>query len=107
MIAQDLFNQISGYIEEAKKSQNSSALVDQVKGMNLNTTGEVNYMNLNCSYEAQDGTSIKFSFRSYDPSGPFQHLPDVNKIKLQLLLNGIAVSEVSEEFDDKSIYGTL
>lgn len=105
MIAESLFNQIAGYIEEAVRSQNSSPLVDQVKALGLDTEGEVNYMNLKCSHVAEDGSSIKFSFRSYDPSGPFQNLPDVNKIHLQLLKNGDVVSEVSERFDDKSIYG--
>lgn len=105
MIAESLFNQMSSYIEEAVRSQNSSALVDRVKALSLDTEGEVNYMHLNCSYMAEDGSSIKFSFRSYDPSGPFQNHPDVNKVHLQLLKNGEVVSEINERFDDKSIYG--
>ena len=104
MIAKELFDKISGYIEEAVRTQNSSPLVDKIKILNLNTEGEVNYMNLNCSFDGQDNSSIKFAFRSYDPSGPFQNLPDVNKIKLQLLLNGVIISEINERFDDKSIY---
>lgn len=105
MIAKGLFDKIYGYIEEAVRSQNSGPMVDKVKALGLDAEGEVNYMNLKCSYEATDGSSINFSFRSYDPSGPFQNLPDVNKIHLQLLKNGDVVSEVSERFDDKSIYG--
>lgn len=105
MIAKELFVKISAYINEAEKSRESSPLVDKVNALNLNTTGEANYMNLNCSYEAQDGSSIIFSFRSYDPSGPFQNLPDVNKIKLQLLQSGSVVSEIKTQFDDDSIYG--
>lgn len=104
MIAKELFEKIKGYIEEAAQTQNSSPLVDKVRALNLHKTGEINYMNLNCSYDAADGSSIVFSFRSYDPSGPFQNLPDVNKIKLQLLQGGAVISEVSKEFDDKSIY---
>lgn len=105
MIARELYEKIKGYIEEAAETQNSSSLVVKVRDLNLNTTGQVNYMNLNCSYGAPDGSSIVFSFRSYDPSGPFQNLPDVNKIKLQLLQDGAVISEVSKEFDDNSIYG--
>jgi len=103
VIAESLFNQIAGYIEEAVRSQNSSSLVDQVKMLGLDTEDEVNYMSLKCSYMADDGSSIKFSFRSYDPSGPFQNLPDVNKIHLQLLKNDDVVSQIGERFDDKSI----
>lgn len=101
MLAKEMFETISNYIEEAVANRDSSTLVDKVKALNLAIEGESNYMDLNCSYTASDGTSIVFSFHSYDPSGPFQNLPDVNKIKLQLISNGNLVSEVSQEFDDK------
>lgn len=105
MIAKDIFDKISGFIKEAERTQNSSSLMDQVRALNLETIGEANYMNLNCSYQAADGSSINFEFRSYDPSGPFQNLPDVNKIKLQLIQSGSVVSEVATRFDDSSVYG--
>ena len=44
MFAKELFEQISGYIQEAVNSQDSSAFVDRVKALNLKTEGEVNYM---------------------------------------------------------------
>jgi hypothetical protein len=105
MIAKEVFDKISGYIEQAERTQKSSPLLDQVRALNLEMVGEANYMNLKCSYQAQDGSSIAFEFRSYDPSGPFQNLPDVNKIKLQLLKENSVVSEVSTRFDDASVYG--
>jgi hypothetical protein len=105
MNARELFDQISDYVTEAEMTQNSSPLVDKVKALNLNIDGEVNYMNLNCSYQDQAGSSIKFSFRSYDPSGPFQNLPDVNKIEMQLFKNGAVISEINKRFDDKPAYG--
>ena len=105
LIAAEKFELIKQHIAESVVQQNSSYLVDKVKEMDLSFTGEVNYMCLNCSYIAPDNSSIVFSFKSYDPSGPFQNLPDVNKIKLQLFQNQNLVSEVVERYDDKSVYG--
>ncbi|MDO6557748.1 hypothetical protein [Paraglaciecola chathamensis] len=101
MLAQDKFNLIKSYIEESVKTQNSSYLVDRVREMNLDVSGDAHYYRLYCSCNESDGSSILFEFRSYDPSGPFQNLPDVNKIKLQLLQNNQLVSELIERYDDK------
>lgn len=105
MIAKELFDKISIYIQDAVNSRDSSSMVDRIKMLGLQTEGEVNYAHLKCSYVAKDGSSIKFSFRSYDPSGPFQNIPDVNIIQLQLCQNDTVLTEINERFDDKSIYG--
>ena len=104
MIAKGKFDIIKKYIAESAVKQNSSYLVDKVRQMNLIVSGEANYMKLNCSHQEPDGSSILFSFKSYDPSGPFQNIPDVNKINLQLLQNGEVVEEINERYDDKSMY---
>ena len=105
MIASKYFEIIKGYIAESVARQDSSYLVDKVRELNLKISGEANYMRLNCSYYAPDGSSVIFTFKSYDPSGPFQNIPDVNKVKLLLLQNQSVIAEVSEAYDDKSVYG--
>ena len=104
MIAKEKFEIIKKYIADSSVKQNSSYLVDKVREMNLEISGESSYMQLNCSFNAPDGSSIIFAFKSYDPSGPFQNLPDINKINLQLLHDGVIVEEINERYDDKSIY---
>ena len=105
MIASKYFEIIKGYIAESVVKQDSSCLVDKVRELNLDISGEANYMRLNCSYNALDGSSVIFNFKSYDPSGPFQNIPDVNKVKLLLLQNQSVIAEVSEVYDDKSVCG--
>jgi len=92
---------IKGYIAESVAKQDSSYLVDKVRAMNLVINGEANYMRLNCTFSAPDGSAIVFTFKSYDPSGPCQNLPDINKINLQLLQDQKVISEISEVFDDR------
>ncbi|MBH0010968.1 hypothetical protein I6F66_02610 [Pseudoalteromonas sp. NZS100_1] len=101
MLAEVKFNLIKSYINQSAMIQNSSYLVDRVREMNLSVSGEAHYYRLYCTYNEVDGSSILFEFRSYDPSGPFQSIPDVNKIKLQLLQNNQVVSEIFEQYDDK------
>jgi hypothetical protein len=101
MLAQGKFDLIKSHIEESAKIQNSSYLVDRVREMNLDVSGEAHYYRLYCSCKESDGSSILFEFRSYDPSGPFQNIPDVNKIKLQLFQDNQLVSELIEQYDDK------
>lgn len=103
MIAKEVFEKIRGYIETSAEAQDASYLIDKVRELGLD--GEVNYMRFQCSYVAGDGSAILLDFRSYDPSGPFQNLPDRNKIKLQLLQHNIEIESIEETFDDKSIYG--
>lgn len=40
-----------------------------------------------------EGAQVQVEHRWYDPSGPFQNLPDMNKVKLEL--NGIKVQEIA------------
>ena len=101
MLAKSKFNLIKSYIEESAKIQNSSYLVDRVREMNLDISGDAHYYRLYCSCNEINGSSILFEFRSYDPSGPFQNILDVNKIKLQLLQNDQLISELIEQYDDK------
>lgn len=40
-----------------------------------------------------DDIQVRVEHRWYDPSGPFQNLPDMNKVTLEL--NGLKVQEIS------------
>ncbi len=40
-----------------------------------------------------EGIQVLVEHRWYDPSGPFQNLPDMNKVRLEL--NGIKVQEIA------------
>lgn len=101
MEAKGKFETIKALVTDASKKQDAGMIVDEVRKMGLRTVGESNYMHLDCIYEADDKTSLKFHYHSYDPSGPFQNIPDVNKIKIQLLNSGEIVENFEISFDDK------
>ena len=46
--------------------------------------------------------SIVINYRSYDPSGPFQNLPDENKYDATLTLNGQPVESFATSFTDQT-----
>ena len=101
MIAQDNFNVLKMLIDEASQTQDINSLLDKLKNMNLQAVGELNYMLANYVYQASDGSNIKFHYHSYDPSGPFQNLPDINKIKLELFNGQELIAKHDARFEDK------
>lgn len=104
MTIKNLFNEIKQVIEEASIKHDVNILIQYIEKQNFNAVGESNSMLANYIFNTDDGYSIKFHYHSYDPSGPFQNLPDTNKIKLQLLNDKEVIDEFVMQFDDKSIY---
>ena len=41
------------------------------------------------SYTGEAGHSVGLNVRSYDPSGPFQNEPDINRFTASLRVNGL------------------
>jgi hypothetical protein len=80
MLAKDYFESIKILIENASESSDINILLRGLEDMNLVAVGEINSMLANYTYSTPDGSSIRFHYHSYDPSGPFQNLPDTNKI---------------------------
>ncbi len=69
---------------------------DVAASLGFTETEQPRSITLSIKYEYRDsgGRSIVLIFHSYDPSGPFQNLPDVNKFDLKL----IGTSSVEKEF---------
>ena len=105
MLAKVYFENIKQLIDAASKSSDINILLHGLEGMGLIAVGELNSMLANYTYSAPDGSSINFHYHSYDPSGPFQNIPDTNKIKLDLLNEQQVIEEYSTQFDDGSLYG--
>jgi hypothetical protein len=101
MLAKQKFDAVKALVQQASKDQDANLIVHEVPKLGLNIVGESNYMLLNCEYEASDSTSLKFHYHSYDPSGPFQNIPDINKVKIELFNKGELVEKHEESFDDK------
>ncbi|WP_448108848.1 hypothetical protein [Pseudomonas azerbaijanoccidentalis] len=51
-------------------------------------------------FSDSDGNSVELSFRSYDPSGPFQMEPDINRFNLTLTVDGRQAGQYSDSYID-------
>ncbi|MGI2095320.1 hypothetical protein ACRN96_22610 [Shewanella oncorhynchi] len=101
MLAEQKFKELISLVDRASKEQNANLIVDEVPKMGVTLIGEHNYMLLNGTYAESDGSRLTFHYRSYDPSGPFQNIPDVNKIKIELFFNNLSVSVYEDVFNDE------
>lgn len=54
----------------------------------------------NLKYEDSNGGEIMLIAKWYDPSGPFQNLPDINRIRLTLKMPGQKPIEYMDEYED-------
>ena len=105
MLANEKYKNIVNKIDEAEKHKDINLLLDYLDSLGLSSVGEKNSMLANYELSEADGSKIKVHYHSYDPSGPFQNLPDINKTKIELFNGNNLVSEYSANFEDESIYG--
>lgn len=101
LLAQNIFNCLKELTIKASSSRNTGIIIDEVPKMDMSILGEYNYMDLQCRHDASDGSAVTFRYHSYDPSGPFQNLPDTNKIDIKLIHHDQVIEEYSCHFDDK------
>ena len=94
------YNALSDFAHQSKESSNSSIFINYLKQYNWSTVVEINYMKANVTKDYPDGYSLHVEFRSYDPSGPFQNLPDINKITIELWQLDKLVHRDYTEFED-------
>jgi len=100
MLGTDLYQLLVSYCEEAVTTKKSAPLLEKVRALNPVIEGESHYARLKCSFVCTDGHGVQFSYRSYDPSGPFQNLPDVNKIEVSQFLGALAIASNSFDFEE-------
>lgn len=100
MHAKQKFDAVKTLVQQASKDQDANLIVHEVPKLGLTVVGESNYMLLNCEYDGSDSTSLKFHYHSYDPSGPVQNIPDINRVRIELFNNGELVEKFEESFDD-------
>lgn len=99
MFAKNKFTEIKKIMIDARVNKDTDTLVESIKQLDLNIKDGSNFYYLEAGDEEEDGSSIYFLYRSYDPSGPFQNLPDVNKITLILSKDGKEVDKYNENFE--------
>ena len=105
MIAREKYIFLKSMVLFFSRNKDINGLLDRVRELQLDAIGESNSMYYECVYHSTDGNSVNFTYKSYDPSGAFQNLPDINKVKIELFENGVLTAAHDERFSDESIYG--
>ena len=80
----DIYEKVKAAIQQAasRKEYDLPMAVAEANGFSKRETSK-NNLAFECTYFGFDG-AIKLEYRSYDPSGPFQNLPDRNRYFLTL-----------------------
>lgn len=87
--ASEVFAQISQAIEKACETESLLLVVEEAIRLGMDG-GDNSRINLYYDYTFDDGAggAVALSVSSYDPSGPFQNLPDINRFSATLAQDG-------------------
>lgn len=102
MQAKKLFDAIASAIDKACESRGFLEVCDSAAKLGM-IGGEVksfNTLKYEFSYADSDGGSVTLNVRSYDPSGPFQNEPDINRFTTKLLRDGREVDSYDRSYED-------
>ncbi|KOO57240.1 hypothetical protein WH43_14175 [Rheinheimera sp. KL1] len=99
---ENLFNQIKQEMNSAADMMDISYFRNAAKALGCIETDIGSTFTIRYQYTLVNnlGESIKGTLRSYDQSGPFQMLPDMNKIEMHLERNGQQVDAHFVSWED-------
>lgn len=97
-----IFEAIKSEMDVARNEQSLAHFRAAAKSLNLveEDVSAVVSIRYQYSLTLPTGEVISGSMRSYDQSGPFQHLPDMNKIEMQLSNNDQIIDEYKVSWED-------
>lgn len=88
----NVYGKISELIDGVnEKKYTPSYVIDYAIKLGMLPVGDLNYSNVKVELYDSDGYVVQLELRSYDPSGPFQNLPDITKLHLSLFFSNIKV----------------
>lgn len=70
-------------------------------GYNVNNVSSSFTYSLQYDLIFTDGLQVSLNYRSFDPSGPFQNIPDISRFDLKLINNSQTISSYRNEFEEK------
>ena len=103
MTEKDTFKSLKNAIEKTCATKTYHLTEEEALSLGLIKSDESSSWTLAYKFERlmPDGTSITLGFRSFDPSGPFQNLPDVNRFVLRHISSqGGIIEEFTAEYTD-------
>ena len=99
MEALETYEFVKSLVRKAELDLDTDTLVNTFKELDWQVSGDFNYMRMDVQKVESDGSGVRLYYKSYDPSGPFQNLPDVSKIQVQLIQGNTVIDELNVRFD--------
>lgn len=89
-------------IEKACAVHGFSEVCDEAQrlGMSGGRANSLTSLRYDFKYESPDGGVVTLDVRSYDPSGPFQNEPDINRFTARLYENGQERTAYDRQYSD-------
>ncbi|MCE7987202.1 MAG: hypothetical protein DYG89_39025 [Caldilinea sp. CFX5] len=84
--AETVFTEVKKSVVEACKAKKYLLVEDKAIQLGFSKTDNSQglMLKINFLYQVGNNERVELEFRSYDQSGPFQHLPDMNKFEVRL-----------------------
>lgn len=102
MNTEELFEEMKASVAAACREKNHSIAVQAAERSGFHTfpTSGTSQVFADLRYKDYSGTEIWLVAKWHDPSGPFQNLPDINRIRLTLKVPGRPPVEYMDEYED-------
>ena len=95
----EAFNSLAEAMKTAAKEQDCFIVSEQAERFGL-TEIPPERREGKAWQRTENGLTLWFQWRFYDPSGPFQNEKDINVLSLRLIENGKVVKQSDERFED-------
>jgi hypothetical protein len=102
MQAKAIFDAVTRVVDRACESRGFQEVCDSAAklGMAGGRVSSFNILKYEFTYADGKGGIITLNVRSYDPSGPSQNQPDINRFTVKLLCDGREVESHDRSYED-------
>ncbi len=102
MSTEQVFEEMKAFVRAACNAKNHSLAVQAAEmfGFQRIPTSSSSQIFADLRYKDVTGGEITLIAKWHDPSGPFQNLPDINRIRLTLRIPGQSPIEYMDEYED-------
>lgn len=102
LLAKTLYDAVASVIDKACESKGFREVCDVAAQLGM-AGGELNSFNAlryEFAYADEVGDQVTLNVRSYDPSGPFQNEPEINRFTVKLISRGREVASHERQYNE-------
>lgn len=103
MNAEESFEAMKAFVDAACKAKDHSFAViaaERLGFQHIPISGASSQVFANLRYQEPSGSEVWLVAKWHDPSGPFQNIPDINRLRLTLKVPGCNPVEHMSEYED-------